>query len=153
VEQGGMVVRGLVFYLDSVGGLAFSKDGRTLLTQTHNKGVRLWEVATGLQRLVLRASRDDAWSLALAPDGLAIASGAWDGSVRLWDTVTGNQLFCSPGHRGIVTRIAFSADGRLVASAGDDTTALVWDVQRLVSLTRPGKGTFGAEHIAALWAD
>jgi WD40 repeat protein len=95
IEPAGMVFDRGVSYLDSVGELVFSEDGKSLLTRTHGKGVRLWEVSAGQERLQLKASLDDLWSLALSPDGLTIASGAWGGDVRLWDAVTGNELFSS----------------------------------------------------------
>jgi WD40 repeat protein len=153
IEPAGMVFDRGVSYLDSVGELVFSEDGKSLLTRTHRKGVRLWEVSTGKERLQLKASLDNLWSLALSPDGLTIASGAWGGDVRLWDTVTGNELFSSPAHRGIVKHVSFSANGSVLVSASYDTTALIWDVQRLLSPKRPGNAMLTTKDIPALWAD
>jgi WD40 repeat protein len=66
----------------------FTADGRTLLTTDREKGIRLWEVATGQERRrlaghLLGPGPIDA--LALGPGGRTLASGGSDGQVLVWD--------------------------------------------------------------------
>src|SRR5262249_41181783 len=64
--------------------VAFSGDGRTLATG-HATDVRLWEVATGRQRGVLKGHCASVNCLAFSPDGARLASGSVDTTVLLWD--------------------------------------------------------------------
>lgn len=62
--------------------IAFSPDGKRLVTGSYDKSVRVWDVATGDAR-VLSGHVGPVWTVAwVGPD--QIASGSSDGTVRLW---------------------------------------------------------------------
>jgi hypothetical protein len=74
-------------------GVAFSSDGRTLVTATRHPGtlksaLRLWDVATGVERARFPGHQETASAVAFAPGGRTLVSGGGDGAVLLWD-VTG----------------------------------------------------------------
>jgi WD40 repeat protein len=75
----------------SVYSLAFSPDGKVLASASSQGGtfidptVRLWEVATGKQRHVLRGHRQAVFALAFSPDGRALVSGSGDSTALAWD--------------------------------------------------------------------
>jgi WD40 repeat protein len=119
--------------------LAFSPDGKTLVSQRSKDGVQLWEVATGQERLRLKDLPVEVSSIALAADGRLLAWGAEDGTVGLWDLATGERLYQGRGHRGLVDHLSFSVNGKLLFSGSADTTALLWDVLRLVLPQRADK--------------
>jgi WD40 repeat protein len=62
--------------------LAFSPDGRTLATCQAGT-LKLWDTATGLERLTLWESTRPVTAVAFAPDGKALAA-ATDLEMRLW---------------------------------------------------------------------
>jgi WD40 repeat protein/serine/threonine protein kinase len=107
--------------------LAFSPDGRTLLTGSWDQTARLWDVATGQPVGPPLAHQGRVRLVAFRPDGQAVLTGSEDGTARLWTTATGQPLGPPLVHGGAVLVAAFSADGRSVATGSQDRTARVWD--------------------------
>jgi WD40 repeat protein len=112
-------------------------------TASDDHTMRLWDAATGKQRLKLKHGH---WvqAVALSPDGTKLASSSLDDTVRLWDTGTGREIYRFAGHgtQGGYRALAFTLDGKWLLSWGDDSYLRVWDVatgnSRLQRALRPG---------------
>ena len=103
-----------------VNGLAYSPDGRTIVTAGEDGTVRRWETATGKAIGQPLTSHTGALGgVALSPDGKTIASAGSDGTVRLWGAASGKPIG-QPliDGAGPVLSVAFSPDGSTIASAG-----------------------------------
>jgi WD40 repeat protein len=74
----------------AVRGLAFAPDGRTLVTAAAS--VRLWDVATRLERAVLRPDPYSALCVAFSGDGRRLAAGTTNGPLVVWDGATDKEL-------------------------------------------------------------
>src|SRR4051794_36873097 len=64
--------------------VAFSPDGKTLVSGSGDGAVRLWDVATGEERATFKGHLL-VTCVAFSPDGKTIASGSREGTIRLWD--------------------------------------------------------------------
>jgi WD40 repeat protein len=100
--------------------LVFLPDGKTLISASGDRLIRLWDPATGKERRRLEGHTAAVLSLVLAPDGKRLASGSADGTVRFWDLAAGKEIRLIQGHRRDVTSLTFSPDGTQFASADVD---------------------------------
>ena len=73
--------------------VAFSPDGKRIVSGSDDKTVRLWDADTGQPiGQPLTGHTDAVYSVAFSPDGTRIVSGSADNTVRLWDAATGQPI-------------------------------------------------------------
>jgi sugar lactone lactonase YvrE len=132
--------------------LALSADGY-MWTINRQRGIAVWETASGKERLRLPNDGGPTIACAFAPDGRSLASAGWDGVIRLWDATTGKELGRLRGHRGTVNCLAFSPDGRRLFSGGSDTCVLLWDVAALTDWPAPSAAMLSRKELAGLWGE
>jgi WD40 repeat protein len=71
--------------------VAFSPDGRRIVSGSWVNSLRLWDAASGKPiGPPLQGHTDWVWSVAYSPDGRRIVSGSRDNSLRLWDAASGS---------------------------------------------------------------
>jgi RNA polymerase sigma factor (sigma-70 family) len=120
--------------------VAFAPDGKTLLSGGDaDRTVRLWDLATGKERVQMR-TENQLTSMALSRDGTTAATGELDGTVRLWEATTGKPLATLKGHTASVFTLAFAPDNKTLASASLEHVVCVWEVasgKRLHQLRGP----------------
>jgi WD40 repeat protein len=95
-----------------VAAVAFSPDSKTLASAGADNVVRLWDVATGKERMVLKGHADFVCAVAFLLDGKTLATGSFDQTAKLWDAHSGHESH-SIKHDSVVTSVAF--DPRLKA--------------------------------------
>jgi WD40 repeat protein len=118
-------------HLDYVTSVAFSPDGRTIVSGggSADKMLRLWDLQGHSIGSPFQGHRGAVTSVAFSPDGRTIVSGSADRTLRLWD-LQGNPIG-SPfqGHTDRIYSVAISPDGRTIVSGSADRTLRLWDLQ------------------------
>ncbi|KAJ9601901.1 hypothetical protein H2200_013616 [Cladophialophora chaetospira] len=109
-----------------VSAMAFSPDGKQLVSASHGRTVRLWDTGSATPLQTLEGRSGGVSAVAFSPDGKQLVSTSDDETVRLWDVVSGAPLQQLRGHFGRVSAVAFSPDGKQLASASDDKTVRLW---------------------------
>ena len=71
--------------------MAFSPDGKTVLTGGFDCTSRFWEVSTGQPSGPILTNNKEVFGVAFSPDGRTVLTGCMDGTARLWDRATGAQ--------------------------------------------------------------
>jgi energy-coupling factor transporter ATP-binding protein EcfA2 len=117
-----------------VNSVAFSPDGHTVVTTSHDHTARLWDVTDPVHPqsvAVLATHTATVNAAAFRPDGRVLATASWDLTAKLWEVTDRRhpvELATLVGHSGEVNAVAFSADGRTVATVSTDRTVRLWDV-------------------------
>ena len=103
--------------------------GRLLITCSHDKTLKLWDIRAGRLKKTIRVPIDEGndgklYACALSPDGRTIAAGGytgwdWDGkaSIYIFDIATGEMIKRISRHPYRINRLSFSRDNNwLVAT-------------------------------------
>jgi eukaryotic-like serine/threonine-protein kinase len=131
IRTGGLV-GSLPGGVDLVYSVAFSHDGRTLLTG--GSALNFWNVASGQ---IDRTLPENAHLLRTSGNGRWLASGNRQSGIQLRDLSTMSVRATLNGHKDAIWSVAFSHDNRLVATASWDGTVKIWHVlsgQELLSV-------------------
>jgi WD40 repeat protein len=67
--------------------IAFSRDGRRILTGSQDNTAKLWETATGREIMALHQHRQSVNAVAFSPDALQVLTADGDGTTILWPAV------------------------------------------------------------------
>ena len=129
-------------HTSTIRGLAFTPDGRQLVSGSQDKTIRVWDADTGKSVRIIRGevapgSWGAIYNIALSPDGRWLAVGGFLGDerdpaavsvVRLYDFASSELQALLKGHVDVVWTLAFSPDSKRLVSGSFDKTAIVWDL-------------------------
>jgi WD40 repeat protein len=114
-------------HTDRLRSVAFSPDGRHIVTTSYDKTARIWDVATGRETLLLSGSAELVSFAAFSPDGRHVITASYDKTARIWDASTGRQILLLRGHTDRLNSASFSSDGLRIVTASADKTARIWN--------------------------
>lgn len=107
--------------------LAFSPDGKSLVSGDQSGVGRVWAMSTA--QTVATLTNHAAWigALSFSPDGKTLATASADQTVKLWSTESWEATTTLRGHEFEVWWVMYSPDGRQLVTASRDGTLKVWD--------------------------
>ena len=133
----------LLGHQDIVTSVALTPDGKTLVSGSGDKTIKVWNLETVGKPRTLAGHQDGVTSVALTPDGKTLVSGSYDQSIKVWDLATGGEPRTLSGHHTFVTSVALTPDGKTLVSGSDDGVIKVWNLETKVKpRTLTGHQTF-----------
>jgi WD40 repeat protein len=128
----GKLVATLKGHTNEVHCLAWTNDGKTLISGSSDHSIRTWNTTKWEQTAVLLEHTSYVDAIAISPNDRILASVSGDKTARLWDLDNG-QPICSPlQHAREVICVSFSASGKRLATGCYDKNAYSWDVTALI---------------------
>jgi WD40 repeat protein len=117
-------------HTDRVKAVAFSFDGKRIVTGSDDCTAKVWDAVTGQEILTLKLGRDEVDSVAFSPDGKRILT-----NNTIWDAKTGQKILTLKDS-GFYS-YAFSPDGKHIHGGSDPIGETIWDAktgQKILSL-------------------
>ncbi|WP_247370461.1 caspase family protein [Bradyrhizobium sp. CW10] len=123
----GELLRTFGGHANGVRSVAFSPDGKRIVTGTGSGTARLWSAETGQLLHSFKGYSDWISSVTFSPDGERILLGSLDRTTpEVWDTTSGQLLQTFGRARARGRSVAFSPNGAY-ALAGVDSSLQLWD--------------------------
>jgi eukaryotic-like serine/threonine-protein kinase len=128
-------------YYQSQHGVAFSPDGRLLVTPGHPGGhevaqFQVWDFPSLTVRSNFSSIPFKLVSAVFTPDGRHLLTGDDGGKLYVWDVAEGKVVYTLNQHAGAIMSIAYAHDGRTFVTASSDRTLIVWDAATREMLVR-----------------
>jgi WD40 repeat protein len=138
--EAGSEIRRLHGHLNSIRALAFTSDGKRLVSVSHDRQIKTWEIESGRELGNFDVSPSDLRGMDLSPDGERLLAGSSDGIVRLWDVAAGRVVWRCRESQQPAYSVALSDNGTWALIGGDQH----WDLEI-------DKWTPGSDHALRLW--
>jgi tricorn protease-like protein len=113
-------------HLNGVQALAFSPDGKRLISGSADNSAIIWDIETQMLLHRLEGHRDHIYAVGFTPDGQRAVTGSFDKTLRLWNVADGIMISLMEGHGDKVRSIAIGPSG-MIASGDRSGTILLWD--------------------------
>jgi mono/diheme cytochrome c family protein len=123
----GTLVKDLAQTADVAYRAVFNPAGTKLAVGGADRSIRVFDVASGKEEVLIEDHADWVIALAWSPDGAKLVSASRDKTSKLFNAANGESLVTYSGHADTVFGVGFSGDGKLIYSAGGDKKIHIWN--------------------------
>ncbi|NHJ32831.1 MAG: hypothetical protein FK732_08205 [Asgard group archaeon] len=110
--------------------VTFTPNSSVIATGYDSGFIRLWNVESKKELLVLKGHKEKITSLLFSPDGKLLISGSLDRRIIIWDAYLGHLIKIIRGYWGAVTSLAINKTGTMLASATADNKIRLWNIKK-----------------------
>jgi WD40 repeat protein len=126
-----------------IGCLAYTPDGKILISGSGDKRCLKWNTASNKSTGSLDGHTDEISSLSISPNGKQVVTSDRDGTIISWDLENSKKIAATKMENEVFFRLAHSPDGKLLAGVGriegpeeTDGTIRVWDARTLKNVAQ-----------------
>jgi WD40 repeat protein len=113
--------------------VAFAPNGRTLVSGSVDKSIKIWDAVSGQLLKTLTGDTETVSAVAFLPNGKRIISGSFDRAVVIWDADTGEAIRTLRSDQTYswevppaIWSVTASPDGTRIVSGSADANIKVW---------------------------
>ena len=120
--------RKLTGHMRWVNSVAVSPDGKSVVSGSSDRTVKIWDTKTGNRQATLKGHGRMVNCVAITPDGKRLLSCSSDCTIRIWEFPSGRLERVLEGHQHEVQPVIPIADGEMLLSGdgGDDGSIKLW---------------------------
>ncbi|MEA3501896.1 MAG: WD40 repeat domain-containing protein [Actinomycetota bacterium] len=109
--------------------VAFTPDGEQVVGGFFDHTLKVWNLATAQEVMILSGHSDSVADVAVTPDDRLAVSSSWDGRLILWELASGHPVGILKDHEDLVYELAITPSGSRALSASTDGTAVLWNLE------------------------
>lgn len=114
-------------HTDTIDSIAFSSNNRSLVSASHDKTIRLWDVVKGKCNSVLSGHNDWVFAAHYIYGNKVIVSSSYDKTIRLWNAQSGKLLHTYDTYDTMYdTMIPMSNSSLIIAASYYNSTICLW---------------------------
>jgi WD40 repeat protein len=123
----GKLVALLKGHTNSVLGLAFSPDGKRLISGDGDSSGIIWDVESRKLLHRLKGHTGEIFGVAFMPDGQRAVTGSYDTTLRLWRVSDGGLIAELKGHKDRVRSLTVRSSDGMIATGDEAGEVRLWD--------------------------
>lgn len=124
-----VLLRTLTGHTKPIYALAISPDGKTLISGSNDKTIKLWDIHTGKLLHTFIGHSGYVSSTSISSNGQILVSGSYDKKIKVWNLQSLKLLQTIVGHQHYIQKVTFIPNTSTLASSSNDGTIKIWDVR------------------------
>lgn len=112
----------------TVNSIAYSPDGKYLVSGSSDNTVKLWDASSGQMITSINADQKEVTAVCYSSDAKYVGSVGLNGTVKIWSAQSGNSIASFVDFKNALKTVVFSPDAKYIAAGGDNNIIMIWDI-------------------------